>query len=203
MRVEELVARLLRQDGWNVLVSESHLPRGLFATFMGLVTQDPSDSELRLVYFGKRDFSGEQIAILMPMDHHTPAWYARRQDLIRDHLESLAWDDWAWILDYWWESFLEYREYLWAHRDEDKELVTWFLKLEHQRAKRVLYYLAENFWRHASGWPDLLAWRGNSLQFFEVKSPNDRLSEDQIRWLTANEDRLGLDVSLVEVRSQQ
>ena len=98
---------------------------------------------------------------------------------------------------------MEYRQYLWAHREEDKELVTWFLELEHQRAKRVLYYLAEDFWRNASSWPDLLARRGTSLQFFEVKSPNDRLSEDQIRWLTDNEDRLGLNVSLVEVRSQQ
>ena len=108
-----------------------------------------------------------------------------------------------WILDYWWESFLEYRDYLWTHREGDKELVTWFLKLEHQRAKSVLYYLAEDFWRQTPGWPDLLARGDTSMQFLEVKSPNDRLSEDQIRWLTDNEDRLGLNVPLVEVRSQQ
>ena len=134
--------------------------------------------------------------------HRTPAWYSRRRDSILAHLESLDWDDWKWLLDYWWESFSEYREYLWAHREGEKDLVAWFLGLEHGRAKRVLQYLAENFWRHVSGWPDLLGRRGNSLQLFEVKSPNDRLSEDQIRWLNDNESRLGLNVSLVGVKDR-
>ncbi len=65
--------------------------------------------------------------------------------------------------------------------------------------KEILLYLAEDFLGHYTGWPDLLARRDKELRFFEVKPPHDRLSEDQIRWLNDNDNRLGLNVTLIRV----
>ena len=203
VRVEELAARWLRSKGWEVLTSERYLPAGLFATFMGLVVQDPADEALEHVMFGKRDFSNELVDIMMPRDHHTPAWFSRRKSLLRSHISELDLDDWEFYVEYWWDAWSSYREYLWVESHEHKDLLRWLFEWRPERARATLLYLAENYWGRYTGWPDLMARRCGRLRLFEVKSPNDRLSEDQIRWFNDNDDRLGFDVAIIRVRNHE
>ena len=200
LRVEDLVRERLHGDEWCVITCERRLPAALFGTFMGLVMQDIADPQCTPMMFGRRDRSGEQVWISMPMDHHQPAWFLRRGPAIKKHIEEL--EDWEFLLNYWWDAFADYRDYLWAGHDEYKELLEWLIELERDKVKPLLLYLAEDYWGRYTGWPDLLARRGDELRFFEVKSPNDRFSEDQIRWLNDNEDRLGFSVSIVRVKKR-
>ena len=93
VRVEELATRWLQSEGWEVLTSEHHLPAALFATFMGLVVHDPADGALQPMMFGKRDFSDEEVWVMMPRDHHTAAWFSRREPVLRAHIEQLDLDE--------------------------------------------------------------------------------------------------------------
>lgn len=52
----------------------------------------------------------------------------------------------------------------------DDTLVTWV-----ERAARDL-------WQRQLGWPDLLLVREGAFRFSEVKTPNDELSQEQMRW---------------------
>lgn len=202
-RVEELAASALRSRGWHCLHSESYLPRTLFGVFLGLAIHDIYDPKLTPLGFGKRDFSGELIWSMMPLDHHSSAWYKRREAAIKQHIDSIDTSDLDWLLDYWWDAWSEHREYLWAHKPEFKDLARQFLRLAPEKLHDVLLYLAEDFWGHHTGWPDLMGWRGRELRFFEVKGPHDRLSEDQIRWLNDNVGRLGFGFTLIKVKVKQ
>ena len=201
VRAEQLALAYLRAQGWEVLVCERHLPSALFATFMGLVVLDFEDPLQEMAGFGRRDRSGEMVWGYMPRDHHQPQWFARREDAIRSHIDGLVEaDDWEWLLDYWWEAWTDYRHYLWAHRDEYRDVVR--MLIEHGRSTlgETLLYLAQDYWGHYTGWPDLLGYRDGELRFFEVKTPNDRPSEDQIRWFNDNATRLGYAATIVTLR---
>jgi len=77
------------------------------------------------------------------------------------------------------------RQYLWAYVQEDQQRGRTLIEvLGPQRVKRIMRYLAEDYWVRYLGWPDLVSWReGDSgpegVAFIEVKSSNDKLSDDQ------------------------
>jgi Holliday junction resolvase-like predicted endonuclease len=56
-----------------------------------------------------------------------------------------------------------------------------------------------NYWRNFCGWPDLLVYNQDKFFFVEVKSSNDKLSEDQKNWLLGNNEHMGFKVKLLKV----
>ena len=118
-------------------------------------------------------------------------------------IKELVLDDWEFLLDLWWTAWENYREYHWVHRDECRRPLPWLFELAGDKVKALLLYLAENFWGRYAGWPDLIGRRGCELRFFEVKSPNDRPSEDQLRWFADNQEKLGFNASLIRVRKRR
>ncbi len=95
---------------------------------------------------------------------------------------------------------------------------------QHERAERVARedfearqvlvtvevkeHLAEAYWERYLGWPDLVSWRetpegSQAVQFIEVKSSSDRLSDDQRMWIQGNHDHLQLDFRMVKVHRTQ
>lgn len=64
----------------------------------------------------------------------------------------------------------------------------------------ILDYLVADYWRRYLGWPDLLAFTHDEHMFVEVKSTNDRLSEDQKRWIEDNSTYLHFPFKLAKIR---
>lgn len=208
--VEVFVTRYYERLGFHVLSTENAPFRVLFATFMSALIQDPTDRHVRAVRFGRRDpaLNGEQtlpalISTRLPDDFGTVNYGRRRRAAIDKHLSRLRACGTAGVehlFDDGLAASEELRQYLWAHRRGDiaaaRELVR---RLSRATLYRVLRYLAGDYWRRSSGWPDLVVC--NSRRFFlaEVKSHLDRLSTGQTRWLEANTDYLRLPFKLVNV----
>jgi len=202
--VEEFASRYFKRLGYKVMHVESAPFHVLFGVFMFLVIQDSGDTKGRIVQFGSRnDFdSGKSdeglISILLPEDFGDTLYYERQKELIARYIDKL--DDLEWLFDYWLSYSSGFRQYLWAHRCSDvskaKEVMH-ILGLEN--LKKVLHYLSMNYWGNFCGWPDLLVYNDDEIRFVEVKSSNDKLSEDQKNWLSGNHAYMGFNATIFKV----
>lgn len=55
--------------------------------------------------------------------------------------------------------------------------------LEIEQIKLVLMEMANNLRENTRGFPDLFVWNENEYHFYEIKSPTDHLSAQQLHWL--------------------
>jgi Holliday junction resolvase-like predicted endonuclease len=204
LTVEKFAAAYFNKQGFNVLEVESVPFHVLFGVLMYLVIEDPDDSKGRIVQFGSRnDFDTNTreeglITTILPDDFGSDLYYERQKKLIDWHISELQ--DLNWLFDYWLEYSSNLRQYLWAHREKDistaKEVMA---VLGVENIKKVLNYLAMNYWRNFCGWPDLLVFNDESFFFVEVKSSNDKLSEDQKNWLLGNMQHMGFKTKIFKV----
>jgi hypothetical protein len=202
--VEEFAADYFNKQGFNVLEVESVPFHVLFGVFMYLVIEDADDNKGRVVQFGSRkDFDSNanqegMITTILPDDFGSSSYYERQKDLITWHLDEL--DNIDWLFDYWLEHSSKLRQYLWAHREKDilkARQVMSIIGLVNLR--KVLSYLANNYWKNFCGWPDLLIYNDSGFFFTEVKSSNDKLNEDQKNWLLGNHQHMGFSVKIFKV----
>lgn len=206
--VEEFASNYFRNQGFEVLETESVPFHVLFGIFMFLVIQDPEDEKNQIVQFGSRnDFDlGQQqegiITTTLPKDFGSSLYYERRKNLIQSHLNTL--EDINWLFEYWLEHSSDFRQYLWAHRKKDIEKakkVMSILGLENLR--KVLNYMAMDYWKNFCGWPDLLVFKDKEFFFVEAKSSKDKLSEDQKNWLLGNHEHMGFKVKIFKIGKQK
>jgi hypothetical protein len=205
--VEEFASNYFNKQGYDVIETESVPFHVLFGVFMYIVIEDPSDQKGQIVQFGSRsDFSsGENgegmITTILPEDFGTSGYYERQKDLIKWHLSELQ--DLDWLFDYWLAYSFKLRQYLWAYRENDiakaKQIMT---VLGVVNLRKVLEYLSMDYWKNFCGWPDLLIFNENEFFFVEVKSSNDKLSEDQKNWLIGNQDYMGFKAKIFKVGRQ-
>lgn len=208
---EAFVRRYYEKQGYDVLFIESVPFHGLFGVLMWILIQDPDDDHNRMVSFGNRstfneDEQAEPIWTLLPSDFGSSGYFARRQQAIEKHLESLpdSKDDLLWNFDYWIEPSYQLRQYLWAHRDEDVAKARQIIEvLPIQTLKSILRYLVEDYWQHYIGWPDLLVYKNDQFFFVEVKSSGDSLSADQKTWIQGNNSTLRLPFKLVKIHKTE
>lgn len=91
-------------------------------------------------------------------------------------------DDLEWLFDYWLEPSINFREYLWAHREADVLCARPLIEvLPAEIIVRILRYLVGDYWRRYTGWPDLLVYKESDFFFAEVKASKDKLSAEQKR----------------------
>ncbi len=75
------------------------------------------------------------------------------------------------------------RDYLWVAEDEAEELTRVALSaLSKLLVLKMVRWALEDFWHRQPGWPDLLLVGSGEYRFAEVKSPNDKLSLEQMQW---------------------
>jgi len=75
------------------------------------------------------------------------------------------------------------RDYLWVNDDEAVELGRIALKVMPQSlVLKCIDWTVRDFWNRQPGWPDLFVFRTNDYRFVEVKTPHDRLSQEQMTW---------------------
>lgn len=215
VQVEEFVARRLRAQGREVMFCESRPFQALYGSLMWLWVQSPSDPRLRVCMFGGRDGVGADerglIWTQLPHDFGSAAHAQRRRDALEAHFNLLPddTDELLWTYDYLQEPSRALRQYLWAYTDEDQQRGRTLVRvLGANCVKTILRYLAEAYWERYCGWPDLVSWQETSegpqdLQFIEVKSSSDKLSDDQRTWVQGNHDHLGLPFRIVKVHRTQ
>ncbi len=209
VEVEAFAARYFQRLGYCVFALESRPFHVLFGTFMWLLIQDPADPLNRLVGFGDRkafemNRQSEPIWTFLPQDFGAPGYGKRRASFIDEHLASTQMEEreeLQWLFDYWLNPSENFRQYLWAYRQEDVETARRLIEvLPGPLFPKLLRYLVEDYWGRYLGWPDLFAHKGSDYLFVEVKSSGDKLSEDQRRWIKDNHSRLKLPFALVKIR---
>jgi hypothetical protein len=183
---------------------ESRPFQALYGSLMWLWVQSPDDSRLRVCGFGGRDGVGADerglIWTQLPHDFGSLAHAHRRREELEAHFAILP-DDTAellWTYDYLQEPSRSLRQYLWAYTEEDQRRGRTLVRvLGAHRIKMILRYLAEAYWERYCGWPDLVSWQETpkgpqDVQFIEVKSSSDKLSDDRRVWIKGNHDHLRL-----------
>ena len=205
--VEECVKRHFERSGHQVMVLESRPFHVLFGVFLSLLIQDPADPKLRMVMFGDREAfekkeAGREIRTFLPSDFGTPGYGVRRAREIEEFLADLPEEreELIWHFDYCLEPSGNLRQYLWAHGSEDVAKARMLLDaLPVESIRLILRYLINDYWGHYLGWPDLLVIRDSEFKFVEVKSTNDKLSEDQQCWIGDNYAILGFQFNITKV----
>ncbi|XP_068657744.1 fanconi-associated nuclease 1 homolog [Aristolochia californica] len=176
--VEELALQYYAGEGggWK----GAHTESGIWITIFGLLMWDIIFADVPDVFQTKFQTA--------PLDLETDSFYASREGLIESQLEKIYNGMAEEILIISWES----------HVGTACRGVNWErLSLDDLRAvvtctggpclASLCRYLAEDYRSWSSGMPDLLLWRfvdeRGEVKLVEVKSPKDRLSEQQRAWL--------------------
>lgn len=212
-RPEEYVSGVLQEKGFEVILCESRPFHVLFAVLLKPLVQDRSDAKVRLVLFGERasweatGVSATQVTAFLPADFGTSGYSTRRRSEIERFFNVALPKDTRSLLvqfDKRTDDAFALRQYLWAHRDEDLSRARRIIEvLPPEFTLAALRYLIDDYWANYLGWPDLLAWRGPSVLFAEVKLSRDKLSDEQRHWIEANQERLHFPFKLAKIRRRE
>ncbi|MEQ9219931.1 MAG: VRR-NUC domain-containing protein [Cyclobacteriaceae bacterium] len=173
IKVEQLACEYFARDGYDAIHSENYLWRGLF----GLVFWD--------VIFDENQDSFHHPLQRQPSDLFDEHFYTRRLNNLlaiqkkygsKQKLKSaikkryLEKEGIANPLVSWHESLLPSLE----------EAVQ---RLPVTGLYNILFEMAKNVKYNSAGFPDLFIWKGKEYHFYEIKSPNDHLSAQQLFWI--------------------
>ena len=173
VRVEDAVIRYYEDLGWNGIHAENYLWRGLFGLTFWSVIFDTD--------YGSFHHPLQR----QPSDLDDAVFFKSRQSLLNDQLKKLR-------------TRKQFQNYLIKIHDEKhgiaNRFVTWhesllpsleimISRLPLKGLKEVLIEMSKNMKENSAGFPDLFIWKDSSYHFYEVKSPNDHLSAQQLFWL--------------------
>lgn len=203
---DEYVSRHYERQGYSVLVTESVPFHVLFGVYMWPLIQDPADPLLKMAGFGdhfafEEGRKGEMIWTLLPQDFGTPGYAKRREDAIEKHFRLIALeDDFGWLFDFYLPDSSDFRQYLWAHREEKVATARKLISaLPQPTIINILRYLTGSYWKRYLGWPDLVVYKEKEFFFVEVKSSKDNLSEEQKAWIRGNATEMQLPFKKVKI----
>jgi hypothetical protein len=173
LKPEQAVMNWLIQQGHKVLYTENYVWRGLFGLIFWNVV---FDTKLGILH---------QPLQTAPSDLYSANFFLHRQAEFKAELawlwqqvDSLAilrqrYENWYGLTN----PMLSWHESLW---DSIQHCYSY---ISPQQLTEVLLEMARD-WRHNScGFPDLFSWHEQNYTFIEVKSPNDQLAEQQLKWL--------------------
>lgn len=186
---EAIAARFYKDQGWEVHECERRLISTLYATLCFPVVQDPKDPELQIgCRNSTRGWTSENpdtglIAIPLPKDFGSPHHFDRRRAEYERLLQDLGRASLSEVFESNLDAGENLRDYLWVNEDKAVHLTRRALEvIPHDAVLRWVRWVAGDFWHRQPGWPDLLLLRDGAFRFSEVKTPNDALSQEQIRW---------------------
>jgi hypothetical protein len=188
---EELVTLWYEKQGFQVLRCERRLISVWVATFLGVPIQDPTDPKSRTVMRASTigctpdNRDTPMITFNLPEDFGSAIYFHRRQAVLKKWLQRMRK---ARDLMELYDSLLPdtqfVRDYFWVAEHSAIELGRKAIQIlpGHVVAASVTWAI-QHFWNRQPGWPDLLIARPNEYRFSEVKTPHDKLSQDQMNWL--------------------
>ena len=171
--VEAAVIDYFEAQGWEGIHGENFLWRSLFGlTFW----KEVFDEDMGSFHHPLQR---------QPSDIHDLDFYANRESTLRSRLSNLR-------------TKKAYLKYLTSNYRENEGIANRFVywhedllslveKMIHflplRGIQRVMLEIAKQAKENSTGFPDLFLWRGDEYQFYEVKSPNDHLSAQQLFWI--------------------
>lgn len=173
INVEQLACEYFIREGYDAIHSENYLWRGLF----GLVFWD--------VIFDENQDSFHHPLQRQPSDLFDEHFYTRRIDSLQSIQKTY--------------STKQKLKSVITKRYQEKEgianpLVSWHEsllpsleeavhRLPVKGLYNILFEMAKNVKYNSAGFPDLFIWKGKEYHFYEIKSPNDHLSAQQLFWI--------------------
>ncbi|WP_422361788.1 VRR-NUC domain-containing protein [Reichenbachiella sp.] len=188
-RVEQGALAYFQTEGYYGYHSENSICRNVFGLFFWEEVFDPKYNSLH------------QPLQRNPSDIYGKDFYAKRKEAIINKLQKTKSKK---QLSKTLETSLELHHGVsnpFVHWDESMIEAMWrflaFAKL--QQIKFLLAEMAIDPKNRSTGFPDLFIWKENEYSFYEVKSPNDHLSEKQLFWLERfDEWKIPAEIALVE-----
>lgn len=187
--VEELAMTWYKNQGFNVLRCERKLISVWVGTFLGVAIQDRNDPKTLLEMRGStRGWTNinrktPNISFYLPEDFGSANYYLRRREVIDSCFVDMEASSLAALYDSLLRETEFIRDYLWVADDDAVNLGKKALEiLPKGMVVKSLKWAIADFWNRQSGWPDLLVFNNNEFRFSEVKSPHDKLSQDQMNW---------------------
>ena len=172
-RVEAEVLRYFEEKCWEGIHSENFLWRGLFGltfweelynqeygAFHHPLQRQPSDLSDRNFYLQREEILNAKLDAL-----NTSKAYLKHIKLI--HEKNLGNAN---RFVYWHEELMNYLHKMIKH-------------LPLKGLKKVMLEIAKQTKENSTGFPDLFIWNEDDYHFYEVKSPNDHLSAQQLFWI--------------------
>lgn len=172
-RVEQGVVDYFMENGYGAVHAENYPWRGFF----GLIFWDVIyDTNVQAIHHPLQR---------MPSDFHQPDFYRKRSLQIRQRLTELdTCEKVEQILE---STFIEkfgIANVLVDWNEVLLELVKLIAKsLTPIQMRAILLEMAVNLRENTRGFPDLMVWGKEGLEFIEVKSPTDHLSSQQLHWM--------------------
>lgn len=172
-RVETQALMYYQEQGFDGIHAENYLWRGLFGLFFW--------DEL----FDHNQQSFHHPLQRMPSDLYNEAFYSNRKEVLLEKMTKFRTR----------KSLFNYLAQVHATKQGiNNPLVGWhqsllpsieqcIAHLPLKAIKNVLLEMAKNVKDNSTGFPDLFIWTDDSYHFFEIKSPNDHLSAQQLFWL--------------------
>ncbi len=173
IKVEQATIAHFEREGWNGFHAENFLWRGIF----GLVFWEE--------IFDESHGSFHQPLQRQPSDLNDDVFFEARVHLLEARLKSFnsRKSMLAHITNYHkMKEGIANRFVIW-HESLLPAIQVMVEKLPLKGLKQVLLEMSKNMKENSAGFPDLFLWNDSTYQFFEVKSPNDHLSAQQLFWL--------------------
>ncbi|WP_424964000.1 VRR-NUC domain-containing protein [Ekhidna sp.] len=171
--VERAVLAHFEDKGWNGLHSENFLWRGL----LGLIFWN--------IIFDESHGSFHHPLQRQPSDLNDTIFFESRETLLINQLDRIKTRKQMLkqIADIHAEKQGIANRFVTWHESLLPSLEVMIQKLPLKSLKKVLLEMSKNMKENSAGFPDLFLWNENDYQFYEVKSPNDQLSAQQLYWL--------------------
>ncbi len=173
LKVEQATLAYFEKKGWNGFHAENFLWRGIF----GLVFWEE--------IFDESHGSFHHPLQIQPSDLNDDVFFESRVHLLEARLESF-------------KSRKSLKSQIEKYHAEKEGIANRFViwhesllpavlimieKVPLKGLKQVLLEMSKNMKENSAGFPDLFLWHETDYQFYEVKSPNDHLSAQQLFWL--------------------
>ena len=138
------------------------------------------------------------IAIPLPRDFGSPEYYARRASALDDWIDGLSVSESLLpVFDSLVSDSESLRDYLWVNDDEVLADAHAVLEVvQPNQVARWIRWTIGDFWGRQPGWPDFIVHKEHEFFFSEVKSPLDKLSNEQKNWFewALREEKLAVEI---------
>ncbi len=172
-RVEKLVLTHFENLGWKGVHSENFLWRSLF----GLLFWEELFSE----EFGTFHHPLQR----QPSDLNGDSFFTARKEMLEQRVNAIK--SKKGLIQYlekiYHENYGISNHFVFWHEELMSTIETMIHYLPLKGLKKVLVKIAQQTKENSTGFPDLFLWNESDYHFYEVKSPNDHLSAQQLFWL--------------------
>lgn len=173
LRVEQLVIEHFEGTGYDAVHAENYLWRNLFGLLYWEELFDQSqDGFHHPLQRASADLYQPEFFKKRQSDFEAKAQSLNTRKKILSKIENTHDQKYgiAGPMVYWHENMLDYLRPLIG-------------KLQPKQIKGVTWEMARNMKENSTGFPDLFIWNEEEYFFYEIKSPNDHLSAQQLFWL--------------------